>query len=233
MSSLGARGRGYLKLEAAVEESCCDGGVEGGAESDRILVELGRPGGGLELLIVAEPDLDPVDLSVEKGRLAKTLAQWKQEHGVIVDKTAPVAELEVEDSEGNRYRWAPYAEEMVQQDKDDEYVLLRIEAERTFTDRDLETVEENPNHGDWVVHVAFEDASTQAFGDFTEANIGRKLAFVVGGFVVTSPQLAGRMEKHAHINSGRITGFSAEEVEQMVQAIRRQQLPAKLTLVEG
>ena len=199
---------------------------------ERILVELGRPAGGLEMLIVAEPDLDPVDLSAERGRLAKTLAKWKQEHGVIVDKTAPVAELVVEDHEGNRYRWAPYAEDMVQQDESDEYVLLRL-AERSFTNRDLETVEEQSDYGDWVVHVAFKDASAQAFGDFTEANTGRKLAFVVGGFVVTSPQLAGRMEKHARIHSGRVSGFTAEEAEMMVQAIQREQLPAKLTLVEG
>ena len=32
------------------------------------------------------------------------------------------------------------------------------------------------------------------------------LSLVVGGFVVTTPQLAGRMEKYARIQSGRVAG---------------------------
>ncbi|MEM6430816.1 MAG: hypothetical protein AAF708_16375 [Deinococcota bacterium] len=67
-----------------------------------------------------------------------------------------------------------------------------------------------------------------AFGDFTEANIGRQLAIVFDDEVLTSPTVQARIEA-----SGLISGnFSVEEARIIVAALNSGRLPFALTLVE-
>ncbi|MEM7735482.1 MAG: hypothetical protein AAF267_06805 [Deinococcota bacterium] len=67
-----------------------------------------------------------------------------------------------------------------------------------------------------------------AFGDFTEANIGRQLAIVFDDEVLMAPTLQARIE-----TAGLISGnFSATEARVIVAALNSGSLPFVLTLVE-
>ncbi len=68
----------------------------------------------------------------------------------------------------------------------------------------------------------------QAFGDFTEANIGRQLAIVFDDEVLMAPTLQARIE-----TSGLISGnFSVGEARVIVAALNSGSLPFALTLVD-
>lgn len=78
--------------------------------------------------------------------------------------------------------------------------------------------------------VTFEirGSDQNAFGNFTGSNLGRRMAIVLDGQVVTAPQLNGRIS-----DSGQITGIaSIEEASDLALVLRSGSLPFNLNVEE-
>lgn len=78
--------------------------------------------------------------------------------------------------------------------------------------------------------VTFEirGSDQQAFGNFTGTNLGRRMAIVMDGEVITAPQLNGRIS-----DSGQITGIgSLEEASDLALVLRSGSLPFNLNVEE-
>ena len=68
----------------------------------------------------------------------------------------------------------------------------------------------------------------QAFGNFTGSNLGRRMAIVMDGQVITAPQLNGRIS-----DSGQITGIgSLPEASDLALVLRSGSLPFNLNVEE-
>lgn len=77
-----------------------------------------------------------------------------------------------------------------------------------------------------MFEIRAEDA--RAFGDFTGANIGRRMAIVLDGVIQTAPTLNSRIT-----DSGQITGIgSLEEAADIALVLRSGSLPISLTVEE-
>jgi preprotein translocase subunit SecD len=77
--------------------------------------------------------------------------------------------------------------------------------------------------------VAFtlkQDAAVR-FGSFTEANLGRGLAIILDGRVMTAPTIQGRIT-----DSGQITGITREEMLDQVITLKSGALPASMDYLE-
>jgi preprotein translocase subunit SecD len=77
--------------------------------------------------------------------------------------------------------------------------------------------------------VAFtlkQDAAVR-FGSFTEANLGRGLAIILDGRVMTAPTIQGRIT-----DSGQITGITREEMIDQVITLKSGALPASMDYLE-
>lgn len=70
----------------------------------------------------------------------------------------------------------------------------------------------------YVVQVTMQPASARAFGDLTAANVGRQLAFVRDGVVVSAPQITGRIDSASLELSGDLT---AQQADDMARLLRR------------
>ena len=78
--------------------------------------------------------------------------------------------------------------------------------------------------------VTFEirGSDQQAFGNFTGSNLGRRMAIVMDGQVITAPQLNGRIS-----DSGQITGIgSLPEASDLALVLRSGSLPFNLNVEE-
>ena len=100
-----------------------------------------------------------------------------------------------------------------------------------LTGSDLTTarVSIDQNTSEPYVSVEFNAAGAKAFGDLTEANVGRRLAIVLDGNVHSAPQIRER------IPSGRaqITGgFTSEDATDLAIVLRAGALPAPVQFLE-
>jgi preprotein translocase subunit SecD len=100
-----------------------------------------------------------------------------------------------------------------------------------LTGRDLTTarVSIDQNTGEPYVSVEFNAAGAKAFGDLTEANVGKRLAIVLDGNVHSAPVIRER------IPSGRaqITGgFTTQEATDLAIVLRAGALPAPVQVLE-
>ncbi|OBF11683.1 hypothetical protein [Mycobacterium sp. ACS4331] len=75
----------------------------------------------------------------------------------------------------------------------------------------------SPLNNSYYVQVALTPESAQTFSDFTAANIGKQVAFVRGGVVVSAPQIGQRLDGDTLQLSGEMT---AEESEGMARLLR-------------
>ncbi len=104
-----------------------------------------------------------------------------------------------------------------------------LQRRRVVTGRDLKNA--RPSQGQFnqpVVQFTMTPAGAQAFGTATGANVGRGLAIVLDGRVVSAPRINSRIT-----DSGIIEGnFSQQEVDDLSTALRSGALPASLTYLE-
>ncbi|BBZ33869.1 SecDF P1 head subdomain-containing protein [Mycolicibacterium confluentis] len=75
----------------------------------------------------------------------------------------------------------------------------------------------SPLNNSYYVQVALTPESAQTFSDFTAANIGKQVAFVRGGVVVSAPSIGQRLDGDTLQLSGEMT---AEESEGMARLLR-------------
>jgi len=106
------------------------------------------------------------------------------------------------------------------------YAVRRVAA---VTGRDLRnarpTLDENNRP---AVSFSFNNDGARKFGAFTQANIGKQLAIVMDGRVVSAPQIQSRID-----DEGRITGnFTNQESQDLSLVMRSGALPASLTYLE-
>ena len=106
------------------------------------------------------------------------------------------------------------------------YVVRRVPA---VTGRDLRnarpTLDENNRP---AVSFSLNNEGARKFGLFTQNNIGRQLAIVMDGRVVSAPQIQSRID-----DEGRITGnFTNQESQDLSLVLRSGALPASLSYLE-
>jgi preprotein translocase subunit SecD len=104
-----------------------------------------------------------------------------------------------------------------------------LEKRRVITGRDLRSA--NPSRGQLgqpVVQFMLSADGARAFGEATGANVGRGLAIVLDGKVVSAPRINSRIT-----DSGIIEGdFSDQAVQDLVTTLRSGALPAGITYLE-
>lgn len=69
----------------------------------------------------------------------------------------------------------------------------------------------------YVVRVTMQPASATAFGDITAANVGRQLAFVRDGVVVSAPQITARIDSASLELSGDLTAQQADDTARLLR----------------
>jgi preprotein translocase subunit SecD len=104
-----------------------------------------------------------------------------------------------------------------------------VEKRRVVTGRELKNA--RPGLGQFnepVVHFSFSAEGARLFGDATGANVGRGLAIMLDGKVVSAPRINSRIT-----DSGIIEGrFTQKEVEDLSAVLRSGALPAGITYLE-
>lgn len=86
----------------------------------------------------------------------------------------------------------------------------------------------NPDTGEPVVNFKLDNEGAKLFGDMTRANIGRPLAVVLDGKVITAPVIRGVITANGEI-SGR---FTTKEASDLALLLRAGALPAPLHVLE-
>jgi len=81
--------------------------------------------------------------------------------------------------------------------------------------------------GEPVVHIELEPAVAAALGDAAERNVGRNLAVVVDGLVVSAPRIDGRLGEYVVLRGG----FTWREVEEL-SAVLSGALPPGIKIVD-
>jgi preprotein translocase subunit SecD len=104
-----------------------------------------------------------------------------------------------------------------------------LEKRRVITGRDLKSA--NPSRGQFgqpVVQFLLTAEGAQLFGKATGDNVGRGLAIILDGKVVSAPRINSRIT-----DSGIIEGsFTDQEVQDLVTTLRSGALPAGITYLE-
>jgi preprotein translocase subunit SecD len=104
-----------------------------------------------------------------------------------------------------------------------------VERRRQVTGRDLQTA--HPGLGQFnqpIVNFSLTADGSQKFGELTGANVGKPLAIVLDGRVMSAPNIKTRIT-----DSGQIEGsFTQQQVEDLSTALRSGALPAGITYLE-
>ena len=104
-----------------------------------------------------------------------------------------------------------------------------VQKRRTVTGRDLKNA--RPSLGEFnrpIVQFSFTPQGAEAFGELTGNNIGRPLAIVLDGGVVSAPTINSRIT-----DEGIIEGdFSQQEVQDLSTVLKSGALPAGITTLE-
>ena len=124
-----------------------------------------------------------------------------------------------------------YQRKVDKETKQERKIPYLVQKKVLVTGRDLTTarVSIDQNTSEPYVAVEFNAAGAKAFGDVTEANVGRRLAIILDGNIHSAPQIRER------IPSGRaqITGsFTAEEATDLAIVLRAGALPAPVQVLE-
>ena len=137
------------------------------------------------------------------------------------------------------FRWLPYAQSGAAPVEATaggvHYALVYATPDRSMTHEDpsrrwsVTRAQPAPAQGGGRA-VAFEldKHGAQLFGDLTGNNIGRRLAIVLDGNVLSAPQVNSRIERNGIISGGK-GGFSQQETNYLVSTLNAGSLPAKLS----
>jgi preprotein translocase subunit SecD len=150
-----------------------------------------------------------MELNMNRLRLAWTFV-WLL--GVAAGVQASVAAGPAADGRHSRVQFRLVAEpddargEVVRVSNPEEGAAaeLRLEPEVMLNAADIEsaTVAERDNGRDWVVSIRFTEAGSEKLAKLTGENLGRQLAVVVDGEVVTSPTIRSQIKRSAEITGG-------------------------------
>ena len=124
-----------------------------------------------------------------------------------------------------------YQRRVDKQTREERKVPFLVQKKAPVTGRDVATarVSIDQTTSEPYVSVDFNTAGARAFGDLTEANVGKRLAIVLDGNVHSAPQIRER------IPSGRaqITGgFTTDEATDLAIVLRAGALPAPVQVLE-
>lgn len=81
--------------------------------------------------------------------------------------------------------------------------------------------------GETVVHFTFDPQGGQYMGQLTGANIGKPMAIVLDGRVISAPTIQSKISESGQITGGQ-NGFTADELDYLVNTLRAGSLPATL-----
>ena len=174
-------------------------------------------------ILIQLPGVD--DPQRAKALLGKTaLLEFK----LVDDKVDPEAVAKGTVPEGDELLYQRRVDKDTKQERKTPYV---VQKKVYLTGSDLTTarVSIDQNTSEPYVSVEFNAAGAKAFGDLTEANVGRRLAIVLDGNVHSAPQIRER------IPSGRaqITGgFTTADATDLAIVLRAGALPAPVQFLE-
>jgi preprotein translocase subunit SecD len=104
-----------------------------------------------------------------------------------------------------------------------------VQRRRQVTGRDLKTA--RPSRGEFnrpIVQFSFTPQGADAFGDLTGNNIGKPLAIVLDGKVVSAPRINSRITDQGIIEGN----FTEDEVQDLATVLKSGALPASMTTLE-
>ena len=174
-------------------------------------------------ILIQLPGVD--DPQRAKDLIGKTaLLEFK----LVDDKADPEAVAKGTVPEGDELLYQRRVDKDTKQERKTPYV---VQKKVYLTGSDLTTarVSIDQNTSEPYVSVEFNAAGAKAFGDLTEANVGRRLAIVLDGNVHSAPQIRER------IPSGRaqITGgFTTADATDLAIVLRAGALPAPVQFLE-
>ncbi len=150
------------------------------------------------------------------------------EFRMVDEKVDPEAALRGTVPDGDEILYQRRVDKETKQERKTPFV---VQKKASVTGRDVATarVSIDQNTSEPYVSVEFNAAGGKAFGDVTEANVGRRLAIVLDGNVHSAPQIREK------IPSGRaqITGgFTTEEATDLAIVLRAGALPAPVQVLE-
>jgi preprotein translocase subunit SecD len=101
-----------------------------------------------------------------------------------------------------------------------------------ITGRDLKTAGvSRDENGRPAVSFNLNAAGAQKFGILTEQNIGKGLAIILDGAVISAPNIHSRITDQGQITGGG-AGFTNEEAQELVLVLKSGALPARMSPVE-
>lgn len=104
-----------------------------------------------------------------------------------------------------------------------------VEKKRVVTGQDFESVHPSRDQfGGPMLEFKLKSQAASAFSEETGANVGRGLAIVLNGRVVSSPVVRSRISGRGQIEGN----FTEEEIQDLVTVLRSGALPAHLTVLE-
>jgi preprotein translocase subunit SecD len=87
----------------------------------------------------------------------------------------------------------------------------------------------NQQTGEWIVNFTFDSIGGKRFGDATRENVGRPLAIILDGKVISAP----RINEPILGGRGQISGnFTAQSAQDLAVLLRAGALPAPLNIIE-
>jgi preprotein translocase subunit SecD len=104
-----------------------------------------------------------------------------------------------------------------------------VEKRRAVTGRDLKTA--RPGMGQFnqpIVEFSLTPDGAQKFGELTGANVGKPLAIVLDGRIVSAPNIHSRITDNGQIEGG----FTQQQAQDLSTVLRSGALPAGITYLE-
>ncbi len=104
-----------------------------------------------------------------------------------------------------------------------------------LTGKDLNKamVSSNPNNGEWVVSLDFNNEGAKKFADLTRELVGKQMAIFFNGELQSAPNVNEPITGgHAQITGGGNAGFAYEEAKQMVDLLNAGALPVPAKIIE-
>ncbi len=203
--------------------------------------------GRLEFRLVAFDDLkNGVNVADERQRLEELLAQHAGKAADQVDVTA--LDRRFPDA---LYRWVPFSDKLLRENRPqteegerdwaaapltaDDFLLIRKDTSpaRTFTGADIATAGVGQDkRGGQGVSIALRADRRSDLGDFTEQNVGQRMAILLDERVAQSPAvIQDRLPGDFIIESNQIGGFSEREIRDYLTVIRSGSLQMKPRLL--
>ncbi|MCH9649866.1 MAG: protein translocase subunit SecD [Deltaproteobacteria bacterium] len=106
---------------------------------------------------------------------------------------------------------------------------VAVEKRAAISGRDLKTARMSPGEfNEPVVAFTLKYEKGTEFGDFTSTNLGRGMAVVLDGKVLTSPTIQGKINDQGVIKGN----FTREEATDLATSLKSGALPAKITPLE-